>query len=55
MARRETERSTPVDPSLEKEGIPDHVGPLGHKAPTGDAQEGLTPPGTGPAPPPTSA
>jgi hypothetical protein len=37
----------PLVPSLEGEGIPDHVGALDEKRPTGDAQEGLYPPQDG--------
>lgn len=35
----------PVVPSLDADGIPDHEGPLDEKVRTGDAQEGLYPPG----------
>jgi len=35
----------PISPSLEAEGIPDLEGPLPQKVRTGDAQEGVYPPG----------
>jgi hypothetical protein len=45
MAERDIERGTS---SLEREGIPDHEGPLPEKVATGDPQEGLMPPGDEP-------
>jgi hypothetical protein len=44
-AEEQTQRRTQIAPDLETEGIPDHEGPLENKALTGDAQEGLPPPG----------
>jgi hypothetical protein len=35
----------PLQPSLDADGIPDLEGPLPEKAETGDAQEGVYPPG----------
>jgi hypothetical protein len=35
----------PIEPSLDADGIPDLEGPLPEKVLTGDAQEGVYPPG----------